>query len=70
MLFPHGGETETFAVSNSWSGSFTEEIKHFLDVLQNGVPLQSTPADARENLKVILAAYESAKTGREVAISL
>ena len=67
LLFPHGGETEKFASSNSWSASFVAEIAHFIDVIQNGVPLLSTPADARENLKVILAAYESARTGREVA---
>ncbi len=69
LLFAHGGEREAFAVSNSWSQSFALEIAHFLDVIQNGVPLQSTPADARENLKVILAAYESARTGQEIEIA-
>ena len=68
LLFPPGGPMEPFAVSNSWSSSFVAEIAHFLDVIQNGVPLLSTPADARENLKVILAAYESARTGHEVEI--
>ena len=70
LLFPQAGEPEAFPVSNSWSGSFAAEIRHFLDVLQNGILLQSTPEDARENLKVILAAYESAKTRREVAVAV
>ena len=63
LIFPQGGDMETFSVSNSWSKSFIEEIKHFLDVIQEGLPLLATAADARENLKIILAAYESARTG-------
>lgn len=68
LLFPQTGGVEAFSVSNSWSNSFVTEITHFLDVIQNDAPLLATPADARENLKVILAAYESARTGQEVAI--
>jgi predicted dehydrogenase len=44
-------------------------IEHFLDVIQRGEPLRATPEDGRENVRVVLAAYESARTGREISLS-
>ncbi len=69
MLFPQGQPPETILTDSGWRETFTREIGHFLDVVQNGAALRSTPRDGRENVRVILAAYESARTGREVALS-
>jgi predicted dehydrogenase len=68
ILFPHNQEPEVLLANHSWQETFQREIAHFLDVVLDGVPLRATPQDARANLQVILAAYESARTGREVSI--
>jgi predicted dehydrogenase len=70
MLFPHGQEPEVLLTHHGWQDSFDREIAHFLDVVLDGVPLRATAQDARANVQVILAAYESARTGREVRIYL
>jgi predicted dehydrogenase len=67
-LFPHGEEPETLLTHHHWQDTFNREIAHFLDVVLDGIPLRSTPQDGRSNVQVILAAYESARTGREVRI--
>jgi predicted dehydrogenase len=68
MLFPHGGEPEVLVTKQSWQDTFQREISHFLDVVIDGAPLRSTPGDGRANVQVVLAAYESASTGREIQI--
>ncbi len=68
VLFVPGQPPEVLAERHHWHDTFTREIAHFLDVVLNGEPLRATPEDARENLRVVLAAYESARTGREVAL--
>jgi predicted dehydrogenase len=69
VLYPRDREPEVLLPSHGWQTSFDREIAHFLEVIQEGVPLRSTPRDGRENVRVVLAAYESAKTGREVSLS-
>ncbi|HZP84373.1 MAG TPA: Gfo/Idh/MocA family oxidoreductase [Chthonomonadaceae bacterium] len=67
-LFSPGQPPEQCVERKQWQESFAREIAHFLDVVQKGEPLRATPEDGRENLRVVLAAYESARTGREVAL--
>ena len=68
MLFPNGKPAEVLMEKHDWHGTFARQTRHFLDVIQEGVPLRSTPEDGRENVRVILAAYESVRTGREVTL--
>ncbi len=68
LLFRPGQEVQAEALPSSWQSSFVREVTHFLDVLQNGVALQARPEDGRENLRLVLAAYESARTRQEVAL--
>ncbi len=64
----HGQGPETLIAHQGWQDPFAREIAHFLDVVIGGAPLRATPQDARANVQVVLAAYESAQTGREVQI--
>lgn len=68
VLFPHEGEREILLAEHNWQKTFDNEVSHFLDVMRDDVPLYSTPEDGRENIRVVLAAYESAKSGREVSL--
>jgi predicted dehydrogenase len=68
MLFPQGQPPKVLMEARDWRDTFTREIGHFLDVVLDGAPLRATPEDARENLRVVLAAYESAQTGREITL--
>ncbi|MBI4785802.1 MAG: Gfo/Idh/MocA family oxidoreductase [Chloroflexi bacterium] len=43
-------------------------VEHFADAALNGKPLRYPPEDARANMRVIDALYESARTGRAVKI--
>lgn len=67
-LFLPGAPVEYLGLRSAWQDTFNREIEHFLDVIQNGAVLRATPEDGRENLKVVLAAYESARTHREVVL--
>mgnify|MGYP003347770476 CR=1 FL=1 len=68
VLFPREGERENLFSDHNWQTTFDNEVSHFLDVIREGATLYSTPEDGRENIRVVLAAYESAKTGREVPV--
>lgn len=48
--------------------SFAVMIGHYLDTVLDGVPNPSPGQVGRENLQVVLAAYESARLGHEVRI--
>ncbi len=50
-------------------GGFTTMIGRYLDTVVDGAPNPSPGEVGRENLRVVLAAYESARLGREVALS-
>ncbi|HEV2473034.1 MAG TPA: Gfo/Idh/MocA family oxidoreductase [Chthonomonadales bacterium] len=65
VYFPHGAEPEVIVQQQAWADTFDRQASHFLDVVLDGAPLKAIPHDARENLKVVLAAYQSAASGRE-----
>jgi predicted dehydrogenase len=52
----------------AWNYGFHAEMVHFVDCVQNDKPPLVTGEDGRAVLEVIFAAYESARTGRKVAI--
>ena len=52
----------------AWNYGFHAEMKHFVDCVQNDKTPLVTGEDARVVLEVIFAAYESARTGRKVAL--
>jgi predicted dehydrogenase len=68
MLFLPGQPPEVVQSAHSWNEGYERLIGHFLEVVQDGVPLRSTPEDGRENVRLVLAAYESARTRQEVAL--
>lgn len=51
-----------------FQAAFDEEIKHFIDCIENHVPCISPGEDGVELMKILDAIYESAKTGHEVII--
>jgi len=65
-LFPAGGKPEVVRVDATWNSAYDRAISHFLDVVLNGEALRATPQDGRENVRVVLAAYESARGGGTV----
>jgi predicted dehydrogenase len=69
VLFPQSGTPEPVRAEASWSATYERAISHFFDVVRDGVPLRATPRDGRENVRLVLAAYESAQSGREVTLS-
>lgn len=68
VLYARDRDPEPVPVKHDWSTTFDREIAHFLDVVLDGAPLRARPEDGRENVRVVLAAYESARTGREVGV--
>ncbi len=68
LLFRPGQPEEVLCTEYSWHTGYERLIGHFLDVVQDGAPLHATPQDGRENVRLVLAAYQSARTGREVEL--
>ena len=68
VYFPPSGPPEAIRTEQTWNSTYERAISHFIDVVTEGAPLQATPRDGRENVRLVRAAYESARTGREVAI--
>ncbi len=59
----------TFTIfEEEWNYGFPQEMAHFVDSVQNDKPPLVTGEDGRAVLEVIFAAYESARTGRKVAL--
>ena len=52
----------------AWNYGFPQEMAHFVDCVQNDKQPLVTGEDGRAVLEVIFAAYESARTGRKVAL--
>lgn len=52
----------------NWNYGFHAEMAHFVDCVQNDKPPLVTGEDGRAVLEVVFAAYESARTGRKVAL--
>lgn len=55
--------------SYSFEHNFNEEIKHFVDCIQNGTECINTAQDGLEIMKILDAIYESARIGHEVIIN-
>ncbi|MDO5310331.1 MAG: Gfo/Idh/MocA family oxidoreductase, partial [Clostridia bacterium] len=49
-------------------GIFEEEINHFADCIQNGVPCRAPAEDGVTLMSILDAVYESARTGHEVVL--
>ena len=65
------GETAgwTFAMYEElWNYGFPQEMAHFIDCVRNDREPLETGEDGRAALEIIFAAYESAATGRKVAL--
>jgi len=59
----------TFTVfEEAWNYGFPQELAHFVDCVKNGTPPLETGEDGRAALEIIMAAYESAATGRKVEL--
>jgi len=58
------------AIDEYWSLGYQNEISHFVSVVRDGIPLQKgvTAQDGLLALKVTLAIYESAETGKRVEL--
>lgn len=54
----------------NFNGLFENEISHFVDCISRGTKCISPAADGVEIMKIIDAAYESARIGKEVVIPL
>jgi predicted dehydrogenase len=52
----------------AWNYGFPQELAHFVDCVKNDKPPLVTGEDGRAVLEAIFAAYESAGTGRKVAL--
>jgi predicted dehydrogenase len=50
-----------------WSASVQAAVVDFVDAVLDGRPPRVTGADGRATVAMIQAAYESARTGRQVA---
>lgn len=57
---------ETF--SDTWDETFRANDHSFIDAIRSGTPVRCTIAMARTNLRAILAARESARTGQAITI--
>lgn len=53
---------------SSFEHNFREEIRHFIDCIENGTPCLNPGEDGVEIMKILDAIYESAKLGHEVVI--
>ena len=51
-----------------WNYGFPQEMRHFVECVQHGSQPAETGEDGRAVLEIIMAAYESARTGARVAL--
>jgi len=52
----------------SWNYGFPQEMEHFVDCVKNDKEPLETGEDGRKVLEMLFAAYESARTGKRVAM--
>ena len=62
------GEITTYDVPSGWEQSFVLSTRHFLEALQSGAPPKLTAREGREVLRFALAAEQSAREGRTIAV--
>jgi len=59
----------TFTVfEEAWNYGFPQELAHFVDCVKHGAQPLESGEDGRAVLEIIMAAYESAASGRRVAL--
>ena len=59
----------TFAIfEEAFNQGYPQELQHFMDCVKNGKEPVVTGKDGREVLRMIYAAYESARTGKKTAL--
>jgi len=56
------------AFEEDWNYGFPQELQHFVSCVKEDTEPLETGEDGREVLEIIMAAYESAATGRRVAL--
>ncbi len=54
--------------SNLYKRSYQNELEHFIQVLQQGIPLESPGTESLERMRIIDAVYQSAESGKEVRL--
>ncbi len=70
MLFLPDRVPEVLDDKHSWNSGYERLVQNFLDAIQLGARPKATPEDGRDNVRLILAAYESAALGREVPVEV
>jgi predicted dehydrogenase len=61
----------TFTVfEEAWNYGFPQELEHFVSCVKTGAQPSETGEDGRAVLELIMAAYESAATGRRIDLPL
>jgi myo-inositol 2-dehydrogenase/D-chiro-inositol 1-dehydrogenase len=61
----------TFTVyEEAWNYGFPQELAHFIACVKDGTQPRETGEDGRAVLEIIMAAYESAATGRRIDLPL
>ncbi len=61
----------TFTIyEEAWNYGFPQELAHFVDCVKTGAQPMETGEDGRAVLEIIMAAYESAATGRRIDLPL
>jgi predicted dehydrogenase len=68
VLHRKGGDREGEVLLQERGDHFGEMTGCYLDTVLEGAPNPSPPSVGRDNLRVVLAAYESDRTGREVKV--
>jgi predicted dehydrogenase len=53
----------------TWRSTYQDAWRHFGAAIRDGVPVESTLEDGRRAFSVVLAAMESATSGRSVEVS-
>jgi predicted dehydrogenase len=68
VLHPRGGEAQREVLAEPCRDVFAAMVGSYLDTVLEGEPSVSPGSVGRENLRIVLAAYESVRTGREVRL--
>ncbi len=66
VLKKHTGEDETIQLEPN--DAFVEELSHFFDCVRNDKEPLASGLDGRRSLEVVMAAFESAETGKAVEL--
>jgi predicted dehydrogenase len=67
-LYKHGLPEGREVLLETWGHSFANMANRYLDTVLNSAPNPSPGESGRENLRLVLAAYESEDSGREIRL--